>query len=193
MGAVLTVGIYSGSWAASLPPEKAIPSFEGPLTEERVKDLLTGAIANRDLIESCCVAMTSRRTEDPAFAAQDWVRRWFPVVARKAGNVQKAIALYKEQIVDEKDPKRKCDFYHDLVYCAILACDEETLKEACAGIEREMPDSWIAKWMKCFRRNTGLLGRITPSLDILTHDGKPFLWEKATKGKIVFLHFTASW
>ena len=167
------------------------PEFQIAKTLSGLQALLLDPIKNADELDRRYAAIGKWLAVNPESKSREAATFYLGQTAWKTGRISEALASSKERLKSKAKPLE--GEYQQAMYLAALAIKPDEVLSILDPMGKDYPKSgWVAS-REALSQELPRLGRAASSVSIPSHDGSPFSWSSATKDKIVYLYFTASW
>jgi len=165
------------------------PELQISKTLSGIQGLLQDPLKNADELDRRYAAIGKWAAENPESKSREAAVFFLGQTAWKTGRIAEALSASKERLRSKASEGE----YQQAIYLAALSMKPDEVLSILQAMAKDFPKSgWVAgreELAKEVRR----LGRPASSISIPPFVDSKFSWSSATKDKIVYLYFTASW
>lgn len=167
------------------------PEFQIAKTLSGIQGLLQDPIRNAEELDRRFAAISKWLAVNPESKSREAAVFFLGQTAWKTGRIPEAFSSSKERLKAKAKPLE--GEFQQALYLAALAIKPDEALSILDAMAKDYPKSaWVAG-REALAQELPRFGRPATSVSIPAHDGSPFSWSSATKDKIVYLYFTASW
>ncbi len=167
------------------------PEVQISKTLSGIQGLLQDPIKNADELDRRFAAIGKWLAVNPESKSREAAVFFLGQTAWKTGRIAEAFSASKERLKAKAQPLE--GEYQQAMYLAALAVKPNEVLSILDAMAKDYPKSGWAASREALAQELPRLGRPASSVSIPSLDGSPFSWSAATKDKIVYLYFTASW